>query len=346
MAYKPTAKPPHRPRSAWFNVVPLLFALAACSGGEVSDRPAAPTDVTATAGPGYIELAWTHDGVNVTGFEVFREVGDALTGQQAEPYAELVTDARWFVDTELSLGQTYAYSVVADGGALGSSTAAAAAGSVAVSPGILGFAGRFTSASGASDRTLLPVYLFIDEADWPEQGSSHPLTVTGPEGFYPAFDDTLAIGVPHARFAQGFWPSLGLAPSVPPAGDYVFELTVDGKTFSSTATYDPENDFEPAAHVTVVSFSAENVEATWTPVAGVVTQAVSVRPTGIGAPVAVQVVKGSSATFEGLELSAEEEYYVEVLSYSYDWETGLVSVPEAPEFISISQGVSATFSLE
>lgn len=345
MDFKSTAKSPHRPRSAWLVVVPLLFALAACSGGEVVTRPAAPTGVTATAGPGYIELAWTHDGANVTGFEVFRDVQDALIGQQTEPYASLGADARRFVDTEISLGQTYAYSVAADGGALGSSTAAAAAGSVAVSPGILGFAGRFTSADGVTDRTLLPVYLFLDEADWPAQGGSLPLTVTGPDGFYPAFDDTLAIGVPYARIVQGFWPSLGLI-STPPAGDYVFELTVGDKTFSSTATYDPENDFEPAADVTVVSFSAENVEATWTPVAGVVTQAVSVRPTGIGAPVAVQVVEGSSATFEGLELSAEEEYYVEVLSYSYDWETGLVSVPEAPEFISISQGVSATFSLE
>ncbi|HEX7001673.1 MAG TPA: hypothetical protein VF164_08255, partial [Trueperaceae bacterium] len=46
--------------------------------------PAAPSDVTATPGPGYVTVAWKDNSDNETGFEVYRSSQSQATSNAAE----------------------------------------------------------------------------------------------------------------------------------------------------------------------------------------------------------------------------------------------------------------------
>jgi len=96
--------------------------------GEVA--PTQPTNVTVTPLPGAIELAWEHDGLNVTGFVVYRGAADAsLAGAVAhhgladvvaphdlEPMAEVDASARAYRDEDVQTDTVYTYAVAAKGG--------------------------------------------------------------------------------------------------------------------------------------------------------------------------------------------------------------------------------------
>lgn len=126
---------------SWLGVV-VSIGLVACGGapagdgdGGVPTPPAAPTNVTATPGPGYVDVAWEHDGVDVTGFVVERRMvvaAGALTWQQlregpwsltaaagdgVEPVEVGSVDAesRSFRDASVASGETYRYAVKAVG---------------------------------------------------------------------------------------------------------------------------------------------------------------------------------------------------------------------------------------
>ena len=75
-----------------------VWALGACAGdGAGSDGapPAAPSNVTATAGPGYVDVAWDHDGARVSGFVIERrEIVSVATVGARGPGAERVIAAR------------------------------------------------------------------------------------------------------------------------------------------------------------------------------------------------------------------------------------------------------------
>ena len=127
----------------------LVLALAACGGpsdgpgGGQPTPPAAPTDVTATAGAGFVTVTWEHDGAGVTGFVISRATVQAATVQavtvvasaqqpsmaeeadRVSPDAERVHTAasvgevganeRSFRDNAVVAGRAYRYSVVAMG---------------------------------------------------------------------------------------------------------------------------------------------------------------------------------------------------------------------------------------
>ncbi len=62
------------------------FPIIACSGPppEPPDpTPAAPSDVTATPGPGYVTVAWKDNSGNETGFEVYRSSPAQATSQSS-----------------------------------------------------------------------------------------------------------------------------------------------------------------------------------------------------------------------------------------------------------------------
>lgn len=115
-------------RSTVVMALTLLLVLAVgCTnpppGNGSTEPPAAPTNVTATPGPGSITVGWDHDGVAVTGFTVFREVVPDVSragSPVAVPLdlaeiAQVGPAARSFVDADVSEGSSYRYAVAAQG---------------------------------------------------------------------------------------------------------------------------------------------------------------------------------------------------------------------------------------
>src|SRR5688572_1290841 len=97
-------------------LVAVLLVLSACGGQPEPQQPAAPSNVVATAGPGYVSVSWQDNSDNETGFEVYRTTGSTLTAQQTgSPLATVPANQTSFVDLNIELEQAYVYSVVATG---------------------------------------------------------------------------------------------------------------------------------------------------------------------------------------------------------------------------------------
>lgn len=124
-------------------VIAGVLALAACAGngtGGTATPPAAPTNVTATPGPGYVDVTWEHDGARVTGFVIERrQLDDTGTAASSLSDSELVVapraatsassvtphdavevgtvgaEARTFRDEAVEAGVSYRYGVRAVG---------------------------------------------------------------------------------------------------------------------------------------------------------------------------------------------------------------------------------------
>jgi Leucine-rich repeat (LRR) protein len=110
----------HRERRLAWALVVMAGVLVGCGGTEVAG-PAAPTNVTATPGPGSVTLAWAHDGVGVTGFVIDRAVtgaGAGAAGLAAERLALVAAtdgDGRSYEDRTAVPGVNYRYAVAAVG---------------------------------------------------------------------------------------------------------------------------------------------------------------------------------------------------------------------------------------
>ena len=112
-----------------------VIALSACGGPSApAEAPNAPTAVTATAGPGYVDLGWQHDGRGLTGFAVYRSpvaTGPASAARASTtPIAELDAAARTYRDASVPLGPGYEYRVTALGAGGASPSAEAGGGPV------------------------------------------------------------------------------------------------------------------------------------------------------------------------------------------------------------------------
>ena len=127
----------HRDIRLGLSLVPLL-ALMACGGTpSATDGPSAPTNVAAVAEPEAITVSWDHDGEDVTGFVVDREVAvDATTMGNASMDLERVAivggldaEARSFRDDTVQQGVSYRYAVAALGTGGAVSTSATQSGS-------------------------------------------------------------------------------------------------------------------------------------------------------------------------------------------------------------------------
>jgi len=96
-------------------------------GGAVA--PAQPMNVTATPQPGAIDVAWDHDGLNVTGFVVYRGttttsaagavghlgVAGAVARHDLESVAEVGASERSYRDEDVQDDTVYSYAVAAKG---------------------------------------------------------------------------------------------------------------------------------------------------------------------------------------------------------------------------------------
>ena len=107
----------HRSRNAMAATF-IAAVLVACGGpGGEPPPPTAPAEVRTTAGPGYVDVTWMHDGVGVDGFVVERRVVDGGVGPTSATsfvsVGEVGPTARSFRDAEVVLGPGYVYRVIA-----------------------------------------------------------------------------------------------------------------------------------------------------------------------------------------------------------------------------------------
>lgn len=310
----------------------LTLAMAACGGGGVV-APTAPTNVTATPGPGYIKVEWAHSGSNVSAFQVHREGGPTVA--QAGPYATVDAQARAFIDSDVVPGETYTYSVLATGSGGASEAASQAGPSVAVQPGVDLVLGRDNGLSTTS--TFIGLYLFLNQDEWPESGSAYQATVRHEGGWSHTFDLT------RANFASGFYIT-GVTGNQD-AGEYTVELTIGVTTYTATTQYDPTNALGIPAAVAATYSAAGTLSVTWEPVPGAVNYAVvlyDARSVTIGDR---SIVSQPSTQIAGLNLDPGA-YWVRVSAYTWD----LLAIvnggkPEKPPTVSLSHSAWHNFAV-
>jgi len=110
-------------RSRWHHPWVLALALwliTGCGGAppptDIGDtRPAAPTNVTTSAGIGYVAVSWNHDGDGVTGFAISRTgvaAGGAVTrASESNVLGTVPAASRTYVDRSATPGGAYIYRV-------------------------------------------------------------------------------------------------------------------------------------------------------------------------------------------------------------------------------------------
>lgn len=317
-------------RGTW--VLLLALALAGC-GVDVGQPPAAPTDVTATPGPGYVKLEWAHDGQGVQGFRVYRSGG--LSAQQATPHATVDAEARSFLDRDIVLGQGYRYSVEAVGAGGASEAAAQSGADVKVDPGVDLVMGRLTAPGDPVAN--LAFYLYIDPDRWPQGDATHVATVTGPEAFSHSFE------LDRAAFERGFHVQ-GVYAS-PVAGEYTLELPVAGTTYTAATAYDPTDAFEAPIVAEVTEPTQTGVSVAWGPVPGAASYAIDIYDFE-GAYLGVrELTRGPSGRMTGLSLEPGV-FFAQVVAYAWDL-TALAAglVPEKPTTANVSRSNLRPFAV-
>ena len=109
-----------------------LWLITGCGGtppptDDGDTGPAAPTNVTTSAGIGYVAVSWHHAGDGVTGFAISRTSGAAsgavTRASQATVLGTVPAASRTYVDRSATPGGAYRYSVSSLGSGGASSTA-------------------------------------------------------------------------------------------------------------------------------------------------------------------------------------------------------------------------------
>ena len=106
----------------WVLVLALALWLGSGCGGpppppttDDGSTPAPPTDVTTSAGVGYVAVAWSHDGEGIDGFEVSRTPaatnGAVARASDATVLGTVPAASRAYVDRSVAASGTYLYSV-------------------------------------------------------------------------------------------------------------------------------------------------------------------------------------------------------------------------------------------
>lgn len=170
-------------RSALIRLVALAaistLVVACGTGGPVPNEPAAPSNVQATAGPGFVSLSWQHGGQNVTGFAVHRSLATIqLQESLIEPaqtgmvqIATLPANARNYQDFDVLTDTAYFYAVSARGSGNASSALVSPPGNepvIPLPPGEFGFCTDLSEVIEIEDqylRTLLYGVLGLSEIE-------------------------------------------------------------------------------------------------------------------------------------------------------------------------------------
>lgn len=281
------------------------LVLAACGGGGTTATvPLAPSNVVATPGPGYVTVTWKDNSDNETGFEVFRTATTGLAAQQAgTSVGNVDPDTTTFVDMNIELEQEYQYSVVARNSTGSSSPGATTAGAT-VPVGVDLMVGTNNRRWEDANGTIFAVYLMLPEEILTDESLIFNIQISGPPGWNNDDLYRLNCGSESCGTWKGFlWASRHGITAL--AGEYTLTVTVDGQSYTSTATLtDPDFKFERPTGITVTSATSDSVTATWSSPAGTGGTYVNLQESSTGRTLAAQVVGAvDTFTFEGLELA-------------------------------------------
>ena len=177
----------------------ISLCLSAC-GGNSLPRPAAPTDVRATASGSSIVITWRDQSASETGFRIYREELGPLSNLRttaAQAIDELPANANTYTDESASADIAYRYAVAAFNSA-GESERSEAAGEV-------GIANKPPTIGALSlEASLLEVTLSVSAND--AEGSVASLSIDWGDGqseSVPGGDGTVNIERSHSYAAKG-----------------------------------------------------------------------------------------------------------------------------------------------
>lgn len=316
-----------------------ILALAACSETR-DDAPAAPTDVAATAGPGYVTVSWSDRSDDESGFAVYRDAGAtaALSGQQATRIGATGPDETSFIDQDAELSTTYRYSVAALGAEGAASATTAAQNDVVLEPGIdiaVGTVGRDDGSAG----TAFLLYLYFPLGDL-EPGDV-AFEIAGPPGWN---DDAPTTFTPSDAAFEDGWVTFSRFGADAVEGAYQVEATAGATTYLGEATLgDAAFRFPRATGIDVTRAEPTIVEANWDAVPEAASYTVALWTESYGSLVEAYVgTTDPSFVFDDLAL-ADGTYLVEVNAWPFDPSPG-ASPPVAPDPYGFSYD-DATFQV-
>ena len=182
----------------------LVISLSAC-GGNSLPRPAAPTDVRATASGSAIVITWRDQSASETGFRIYREELGPLNNLRTtnlrtsagQAIDELPANANSYTDESASADVSYRYAVAAFNSA-GESERSEAAGEV-------GIANKPPTIGALSlEASLLEVTLSVSASD--AEGNVASLSIDWGDGQsdnVPGGDGTVNVERSHSYVAKG-----------------------------------------------------------------------------------------------------------------------------------------------
>ena len=295
-----------------------LFILSSCVK-NTPKIPAAPSDVTATPGPGYVTVTWKDNSDNETGFALYRDGGASeLQAQEATKIKDLPANTTSFVDTDVVLETPYNYSVVAIGDE-GESDQVATKTAAKIAQGVdlmVGTNNRHWDAE--NNGTIFRIYLLFPESVLQDPNVTMTAKLSGPAGW----NDGEALEGEYT--VDGFgrengYDFLSFNDTDAINGTYTFELNVNGKTYTASAELKDASFRVPrATNARVTSSSSTSVSASWDSVPGAAVYFVSLwRGTYEENIVDYTRSDGTSITFNDLNLD-EDQYQVEIVAQNSD----------------------------
>lgn len=243
----------------WLPSVALVLTVAACGpSGPVVEPPAAPSNVAAAPGPGYVHVTWQDESTDETGFAIYRELigSNVSTAQAATKIGETDADAEAYLDGDVTPGSEYSYSVSAVS-ANGESDQQPSTGTSTVPVGIGAMVGAVNSPSQ-------PFTALVSFFSFPTEGFGDgdvTIQFVGPPGWNsdsPA-SSTLSAGV----LSTGWFLRMFTVPPV--SGDYTVTVTAGAETYKTTANL-PDNPvlYPMPSSVTVTGARKNDVSVEWT----------------------------------------------------------------------------------
>ncbi len=311
----------------WFFCSAFLL-LAACGGTTTEPQiPSAPTDVTATAGPGYITITWKDNSDNETGFSVYRDDGSSasLNTQAATKLKDVAANTTEFIDTDIELAKNYRYSVVAKGSE-GNSAQTDLSKVTQVPEGVdlmVGTLNRRWDPDSPVTGTVIMVYVTFPESVMEDPSIDMSATITGPAGWNNNNPVEFPLEVDGFTRTNGYTIFNGnTTDSV--NGTYRIEVKVGSKTYKASVELKDKGFKIPFPKNIKITSSAKNsVTATWDATPGALGYWIRLWKGEYQEAVTDYLNANSETTFTFKNLNLEDGVYqVEVVPQSIEYIDG------------------------
>jgi hypothetical protein len=323
-------------------ILPIALLVSAC--GLISDlipkpitylpEPADPIGLSAAPGPGYIRLAWQSYNSFSDTLVIYRDPG--RTGAAEEKLAELPASAAEYLDRDIEVGVEYRYRVA---GKNEQGEAAGAQVMAQMEPGVTLSVGTYNLQPLSSPQTAFAMYFTVPAAELPSQALT--VTITGPEGWNDGQPHRLEVAPDAVAFGWTWAPHF--TPAV--TGNYRMSASIGGQTYAAAAQLATTLPLPYPDMVTVTSWGAERISATWSAVPGAKSYHAliySAPPRLDAAPVSAQLVTGTSVTL-GYHGLPPGDYVAGVRAYPND--RTAAGVPALTEQFHVSLNISETFGI-